>query len=308
MIDGLDRLDRDRIVVDAEHARAFARRRAQLAGELREVVGGVQAVDRRPPAVAVDQIVPVGNQVAQRAALMTERNAAVHAARALRRQLRGGVRQIHLAPVLHALGDRARGVLLPLDLDEPGRLTHGRDSRQPAQPSSRHACLPTRWPQPDPTLARPRPPDAWPARPARACTRAASPSPAAPAATPNPTAALRRRRCRSRHVPHDQRLHQIDLVGIDERLEIDHLAIAALPELAVGVEHVGHAAAHARGEVAPGRAEHDDAPAGHVLAAVVAHALDHHVGAAVAHAEALAGHAADERLAARRAVERRRCR
>ena len=45
-------------------------------------------------------------------------------------------------------------------------------------------------------------------------------------------------------------------------------------EAAVLVEHVGDAAAHAGGEVAAGPAEHDDAAAGHVLAAVVADALD----------------------------------
>ena len=54
----------------------------------------------------------------------------------------------------------------------------------------------------------------------------------------------------------------------------------------------------------PGRPEHDHAAAGHVLAAVIAHALDHRVDAAVAHAEALARHAADVGLAAGRAVER----
>ena len=74
-------------------------------------------------------------------------------------------------------------------------------------------------------------------------------------------------------------------------------------EAAVVVEHVGDAAAHAGGEVAPGPAEHDDAPAGHVLAAVVADALDDHRGAAVADAEPLAGDAADVTLAAGRAVE-----
>ena len=54
----------------------------------------------------------------------------------------------------------------------------------------------------------------------------------------------------------------------------------------------------------PVRPEHDDAAAGHVLAAVVADALDDRDGAAVAHGESLAGQAADVRLAARRAVER----
>ena len=53
----------------------------------------------------------------------------------------------------------------------------------------------------------------------------------------------------------------------------------------------------------PVRAEHDDAPAGHVLAAVVADALDDGEHARVAHGEALAGEAAEERAAGRRAVE-----
>ena len=49
--------------------------------------------------------------------------------------------------------------------------------------------------------------------------------------------------------------------------------------------------------------EHHHRAAGHVLAAVVAHALDHRVGAGVAHREALAGHAAEIRLAGDRAVQ-----
>ena len=67
----------------------------------------------------------------------------------------------------------------------------------------------------------------------------------------------------------------------------------------VEVEHVGDAAGHAGGEVAAGRAEDDDAPAGHVLAAVVADALDDRGGAGVADAEPLADLAAQEDLAAR---------
>ena len=52
----------------------------------------------------------------------------------------------------------------------------------------------------------------------------------------------------------------------------------------------------------PGRPEHDHPAAGHVLAAVVADALDDGEGARVAHAEALADDAAQEDLAAGRAV------
>ena len=57
------------------------------------------AIERLPPAVAVDEIVPVGNQVAQRTPVMAERNAAIHAARCLILQRRFLVRERHLAPV-----------------------------------------------------------------------------------------------------------------------------------------------------------------------------------------------------------------
>ena len=53
----------------------------------------------------------------------------------------------------------------------------------------------------------------------------------------------------------------------------------------------------------PGRAEHDHATAGHVLAPVVADALDDRGRARVAHAEPLADQAPEVHLAAGRAVE-----
>ena len=95
----------DRVAVDPQHARRFARGRAELAGELGKVVGRMQPLDRRPPLVAVDQVVPVGDQVAQRAALMAERDAAVHAPRALGLELVLGERVVDLEEVV----DRARG-------------------------------------------------------------------------------------------------------------------------------------------------------------------------------------------------------
>src|SRR5437660_177446 len=75
----LDRLDRDRVVVDLEHARALARRGAQPARPLGEVVRRVQAVDRLAPVVLVHEVVPVGDDVAERTTLVAERDAAVHA-------------------------------------------------------------------------------------------------------------------------------------------------------------------------------------------------------------------------------------
>src|SRR5262245_33731690 len=77
-------------------------------------------------------------------------------------------------------------------------------------------------------------------------------------------------------------------VGVLERIEIHGLRVHAARELAVFVEHVGDAAAHAGREVPPRAPEHDDDAARHVLAAVVADALHDGRGAAVADAEALA--------------------
>src|SRR5262249_30053297 len=127
----LDGLDGDRIVVDAEHAGALARRRTEPSGELREVVGRVQPLDGVTPAILVDEIVPVGDQVAERTALMTERDAAVHAPGALLSQIVLGEGNVDLLPVAKALGDRPRRPLLALDLEKPGGLTHS--SSRPAR-------------------------------------------------------------------------------------------------------------------------------------------------------------------------------
>src|SRR5207249_8336802 len=86
--------------------------------------------------------------------------------------------------------------------------------------------------------------------------------------------------------------------------DVHHPEVAPAYEVAVDVEHVGDAARHAGGEVTPARPQHDDPTARHVLARVVAHALDDRVHAAVAYAEPLAGDAPHVRFAAGGAVER----
>ncbi len=100
----------------------------------------------------------------------------------------------------------------------------------------------------------------------------------------------------------DRLAQPLDVVVV-ERLERDHLVVDERREHAFDVVDVRDATRHARAEVAPGRAEHDDTAAGHVLAAVVADTLDDGGGTGVAHAEALADDAADVRLARRRAVQ-----
>src|SRR5215203_566105 len=75
-----DVLDGDRITVDTHHARGLTGCRAQPPGELREVIGGVQALQRLVPVAAPDQVVPLRDQVSQWAPGVAERDAAVHAA------------------------------------------------------------------------------------------------------------------------------------------------------------------------------------------------------------------------------------
>ena len=115
----LDLLDRHRFLVQRQRARAFAWSRANAAGELGEVVGALQALQRLAPQAAVDQAVPFGDQVVDRAAGshavqqragMAERNAAAHAA--------GGLR---LAAFLRELPDA-----FP---DNPGRARWAGDPR-----------------------------------------------------------------------------------------------------------------------------------------------------------------------------------
>ncbi len=155
----LDLLDRDRVLVDAEHARRLARRRAEATGELGEVVRRVQPLDRVAPVVAVHEVVPVGDEVAERAAVVAERDAAVHAAPGLPLQRVARERLVHLVPVVHAHRDGTprRGLTRPLE--EAGRLTHARP------PSPCGSSPPRTGPR--------RPPRA--SRRARACSPAASP-------------------------------------------------------------------------------------------------------------------------------------
>ena len=105
------------------------------------------------------------------------------------------------------------------------------------------------------------------------------------------------------HVLPDQVFQQGNIVLVLHRLETYHVLVDPLVEVPVLVQNVGNAAAHARGEVFAGLAQHHHSAAGHVLTAVVAHALHNRRGAGVADAESFACHAADEGLAAGGAIE-----
>ena len=101
--------------LDVEGAAGLAGRGADAAGEFREIVGGVQRLRRGAPLVAIDQIVPVGDQIVDRAALVTEGNAAIHAARRLLADLGIGQRMDEFAdscgralPAFRSRGPAAR--------------------------------------------------------------------------------------------------------------------------------------------------------------------------------------------------------
>src|SRR5690606_30487998 len=70
----LDRLDADRLVVDIEGTGRLTRRRADTTGELREIVGRLQHRQRLLPPVAVNEVVPVRDDVVHRAAVIAERD------------------------------------------------------------------------------------------------------------------------------------------------------------------------------------------------------------------------------------------
>ncbi len=102
----------------------------------------------------------------------------------------------------------------------------------------------------------------------------------------------------------DQEIFQeFNVLGLLQRLEVDHIEITAPAKIAAVVDHEGRAAAHSGGEVAAGRPNHDHRAAGHILASVVAGPFNDRQSAAVADAESFAGAAAEECPAAGGAIE-----
>jgi hypothetical protein len=94
-------------------------RGADAAGEIGEIVGLVQAVERFVPQAAINQVVPLRDQVvdgaarghaAEQRAGVAKRNAAIHAARALLAQFLLVQVKMEFVPVADALqGGRSSG-------------------------------------------------------------------------------------------------------------------------------------------------------------------------------------------------------
>ena len=96
---------------------------------------------------------------------------------------------------------------------------------------------------------------------------------------------------------------QAFLLGGGEGQQLHRLRVEAGRQSIGLVEQEGHPTGHAGGHVAAGAAEHHHHASCHVFAAVVAGALHHGAGPAVAHGEALPGAAEGEEFTAGGAVE-----
>ena len=103
-----------------------------------------------------------------------------------------------------------------------------------------------------------------------------------------------------------QQGHELFVVVELERVDLVDAGAQVVVHSLVGVVEVERAARHSRGEVAPDVAEDDHHAAGHVLAGVVAGALDDDGGARVAHRAPFADDAARRR--SRRSWRRNRSR
>ncbi len=119
-----DGLDGDRVVVDVERAGRLARRRADAAGDFREIVGREQIARGLFPVAAIDEIVPVRDLVVDRAAVVTIRNAAIHAARGLLARFLFRQRQDEFAIIPDPLLDRRVIAILAFEFEKAGDLTH----------------------------------------------------------------------------------------------------------------------------------------------------------------------------------------
>ncbi len=115
----------DRVVVDVERARRFAGRGTDAAGEFRKVVGRMQCPERRPPLFAIDEIVPVRDEIVDRTAAVTEGNPAIHAARGLAHKFRARQRTIEFAIVSDARIAFFADAVAPFDGEKSGRIAHG---------------------------------------------------------------------------------------------------------------------------------------------------------------------------------------
>ena len=120
----LNSFDGHRRLVDAQNTRRLARSGTDASGELWEIVGGVQLPERIAPAVLIYEIVPIRDDVRQRATGVAKGNAAIHATAALQAHLLFVERLVHLKVIVHTFSHWTPRRRLALKFHEPRYLTH----------------------------------------------------------------------------------------------------------------------------------------------------------------------------------------
>ena len=96
----LDGLDANRVLLDVQRTGSLAGCRADAAGEFGKIIGRMQYVDGFLPLSAIDQIVPVGDDIVDWTTVVAKRNPAIHAARTLHLGLRV-IQMRHKLVVMH---------------------------------------------------------------------------------------------------------------------------------------------------------------------------------------------------------------
>jgi hypothetical protein len=112
------------IGVHPQGAGILARSRAKPAGELGEIVRGMEALNGLFPAVPVNQVVPVRNDIAQGAALVAKGDPAIHAAGGLILQMGRLKRKDIFLPIFDALFHWTLVDIFPPMLHESGWFSH----------------------------------------------------------------------------------------------------------------------------------------------------------------------------------------
>ena len=122
----LNQLNRDRGILQVQGAGRLAGRGADAPGEFGEIIGRMQALGGPPPVVAVDQIIPVRDQVVHRTAVLTIGDAAVEASRGLIAKPLPPRHHDKFVKMPQTLGHRLVGGGAAGELEKSGRLTHAR--------------------------------------------------------------------------------------------------------------------------------------------------------------------------------------
>ena len=84
----------------------------------------MQTIERGTPLAGGDEVVPVGDEILDRTAGVTEGHAAVHAAPGLLFQLAFRERLDELAPVAQPFRDRPVGTVLPRKFEKARGIAH----------------------------------------------------------------------------------------------------------------------------------------------------------------------------------------